>query len=191
MPLELPLASRQIAPDPRENSLGRHSDGLGTLLGGRRNRGGFSLESSRPSKIVRIFPQGSFSIDLPVRQAQLDTIEIIFFGSRLGMRSLARLGELAQLPDGWDFGRGKALAPETVANLLKLVAYRGVNLPTDPRLFLNPDGGLSLVWPHPDNRESMLICQPNSFVFIDVEDNEYEFPADQISRLAAALSFPA
>ncbi len=105
----------------------------------------------------------------------------------LGELAVKRLIELQSLPNGWSFGRGKALCSASKESLIRLI-QEGINLPRDPRIFLTKDGGITLVWPNSEGQETILVCLPDRYQFYpESADDEIEFLPYQVDKLAEAL----
>lgn len=91
----------------------------------------------------------------------------------LGANASARFDEFRQYREGWDFGRGRPLAPGSVAALeLFLDAYS--TFPTRPSLFMTADGNLELAWENHAGQRVEIEFFPDRF--------QYAIAADGIDR---------
>jgi len=192
MALEAQLSRNQLPSTSKSNPLFayRRRDDVDALLGKRRD-GIYFDRRYEAATTVQLNRQGSVQMQSSVRRSRIGLIEMILLNGRLGNRALERLEDLAELPSGWDSGRGAALSQESVSNLINLLYHHRVELPADPRLFLSNEGGVRLVWSHSEGRQSILICQPTGYTFVDSDDNEIDYGLDQLDQLANALNFPS
>jgi hypothetical protein len=122
----------------------------------------------------------------------LKPVDDLSSGARaiVGENGYARFKEFRSYAAGWDFGRGRALSPESVATLeLFLAAFS--DFPTRPSLFMTEAGNLLLGWEDREAHRIEIECFPDRIAYYfeneDLEDGG-EVDLDRLPLLVAKLS---
>jgi len=105
----------------------------------------------------------------------------------LGEHNVGRFLELKALKDGWDFGRGKALSPDSLSTMdLFLRSYN--SFPERCSLFLSARGNLELAWDAGDDMVNSLEFYPEHIAYyIEATDDEGEVSLTNIHALVQKL----
>lgn len=107
----------------------------------------------------------------------------------LGENAAVRYAECRQYRDGWDVGRGRRLAPGSVAALERFLDAEP-RFPTQPSLFMTQRGMLELAWENLAGRRVEVEFLPDRYLcFVEGEsgDDEREFAPRRLSSLIAHL----
>jgi hypothetical protein len=94
-----------------------------------------------------------------------------------------KLQELANLPDGWRFGKGIAPQPQTL-RVARLIYRAAFPLPLKADAFPGADGSLTVVF-YADSRCVEIVISPDETIDITVEDG-YGHDVEEIREIPKA-----
>lgn len=106
----------------------------------------------------------------------------------LGKNGVARFEEFWSYPDGWDFGLGKSLSPDSIMLMdWFLKQYDGFS--STPSLFLTRSGHLMLGWEDAEGEGVELEFGPDNgfLLYLSAPDKELVFTVEQLPELLEAL----
>jgi hypothetical protein len=105
----------------------------------------------------------------------------------IGPEGVARFREFWSYPDGWDFGRGKALTGLSVSRFERFVAEFNDFGGTLPSLFLSRDGNLVLAWEDSNGHRIEVEFSRDTVLFWAGDDSERSFTIEEYPRLIASI----
>ena len=104
----------------------------------------------------------------------------------LGKRACERFSELKSVNEGWNFGRGAAMAEKAESNLAGFLS-RVEHPPENARLFLLDDGAIEVQWRNLDNKRVSVISTTEGFeVLRQNSEEEQRFSDSEFEKLIKA-----
>lgn len=105
----------------------------------------------------------------------------------LSTHGVSRVVEFLSYPDGWDFGRGKALSTVSLQRMERFFD-RYSAFERTPSIFLTSRGNLLLGWEDSSGDGVELEFAPDAYLlYLAGSDVEHSFPAERLDELLDTL----
>ena len=110
----------------------------------------------------------------------------------IGENGVARFEEFWAYPDGWDFGEGKSLSPQSIVLMDWFLTHYN-DFARTPSLFLTRAGHLMLGWEDADEEGVELEFGPDNgfLLYLSASDTERAFTDQELEELLEALPHAA